>query len=179
MKVVECVKRFLKQEGLIWKGEAISFSGKSIKKLTEEDFDKLTERDYIIDFGKDGQVALTMEIDLINFKIIGVNLDCTLNCYCGDKKENEKLCEERDLSKEWIKYQLMSRGLVYATMFKQRCNEEREKVKEESNKQRKQIQKKIEFLEKKMTYVDFDEKQGLKNISNLEKIVKDAEVKSL
>jgi len=73
----------------------------------------------------------------------------------------------------------MSRGLVYATMFKQRCNEEREKVKEESNKQRKQIQKKIEFLEKKMTYVDFDEKQGLKNISNLEKIVKDAEVKSL
>ena len=179
MKVVECVKRFLKEEGLKWKGEAFSSSKKSVVKLTEEDFDNLVERDYIIDFGKDGQVALSIEIDLITFKINGVNINTDLVCYVGDKKENEKLCEERDLSRDWIKYQLKSRGLIYATMFKKRCQEERSKVKEESEKQRKQLQKKIEYLEKKISYVDLDEKQGLKNISNLEKIVKESEVKEL
>jgi len=169
MKTVDCVKKFFSSIGLKWTGMLSTTKDKDFREANEEDFETLQEIDYLIDFGKDGQVALNVEIDLINFKINGESLDCGISCYPGDKNENKKLCKPRDLSKDWIKIQLMCKGLIYATLLRKKMEDEKIKIKENSDSTRKKLTKKIEYLTHRIENVDEEEKSQLKQISMMEK----------
>ncbi len=172
MKNVLCVKKFFKSEGLNWTGLLATSKDKDFRPATEEDFEVLQEIDYLIDFGKDGQIALMAEIDLINFKINGIDNDVAVSCYPGDKNENKKLCKDRDLTKKWIQFQMSSKGLVFATMIRDRIDQERKKVVEDSESRIKKLEKKIEFLSHKIEDVKDEESQKLKELTKIEKSIK-------
>lgn len=171
MKNTLCIKKFFKANGLNWTGLVCGEKEDEFRPATEEDFENLSLMDYLIDFGKDGQIALNVEIDTITFKINGESNDCALSCYAGDKEENLKLCEERDLSNNWIHFQLSSKGLSFAITLREKINEARQKVVAESETRIKRIEKKIKFLTIKVEDVKEEQEQKLEHLSQIEKSI--------
>lgn len=176
MNLIGHIKNFLATEGLNWNGE-IEYKIKTKKgkvadfrQAESSDFEKEGEQQtIIIDFGKDGQIALEVSIDLMNFKILGIALDYGLTCYSGEDDKNEKICRERDLSNEWFKYMLVNGGLVYRTAIKNILDMKKVEAEEYLNKRINDLDRKIGYLEKKKDY----EKQSYeKKISNLKKLEK-------
>ncbi len=176
MNLIDHIKGFLLTKGLNWNGE-IEYEIKTKKGKVADfrqaesyDFEKEgEEQTIIIDFNKDGQIALEVAIDLINFKILGIALDYGLTCYAGKNDKNEKLCRERDLSNEWLKYMLVNGGLVYRTAIKELLDMKKVEAKEFLNKRVNDLDRKIGYLEKKKDY----EKQSYENkIADLKKLEK-------
>lgn len=176
MNLVEHIKEFLKKQGLNWNGE-IEYKIKTKKgkvadfrQAESSDFEKEGEQQIIIiDFKEDGQIALEVSIDLMNFKILGTALDFGLTCYAGEHDKNIKLCRERDLSNEWLKYLLVNGGLVYRTAIKNILDMKKQEAEQYLNKRIGDLDRKIGYLEKKKDY----EKQSYeKKISNLKKLEK-------
>ena len=111
---------------------------------------------------------LHYRLKLINFKIHGESFDVACSCYAGDKEENKKLCEERDLSKDWIRYQLKMNGLIYAVLLKNKCDEERAKLRQKSEQRVKQLDKKISYLKRSKEKIEEEKQNKLKEIKSLE-----------
>ena len=173
MKTVECVKKFFSQNGLTWFYQICTSKDKKFREATEEDFEILKNNKFEIDFNQDGKVILEVEIDLITFKINGISLKHDFNCYAGEDDKNIKLCEERDLSKEWIMFQLKSKGLIYATMFRDRMEKEKEKVRAHSESRRHQLTRKIEYLNRSIERETEYEKQEIKALEDIEKLAEE------
>ena len=174
MKTVDCVKRFFDKNGLKWSGSIKTSKEKEFRKAEEEDFNDLKNNYYLIDFTEDGKVILKAEVDLITFKINGISFDNDFVCYSGEDDVNIHLCEERDLSTEWIKFQLKSKGLIYATMFRDRIQKEKEKVRTQSESRRKQLNRKIEYLNRSIEKVNDAEKQEINELEDIEKLAEKA-----
>ena len=168
MNIVENISSFLRVNGLNWTGKLMTGKDEDFRPATAEDFEELNNVDLLISFGKDGEMALSAEIDIINFKILGESFDVACFCYAGDKEENKKLCEGRDLSKDWVKFQLKSSGLIYAVALKTKCDKEREKVEQKSEQRVKQLSRKIAYLQRSIEKVTEDKKQHLNEIKSLE-----------
>jgi len=168
MDIFKNIKAFLKTNGLNWTGKISRYIDQDFRPATAEDFEDLNNVDLLISFGKDGEIAMSAEIDLINFKILGESLDVACFCYAGDKDENKKLCEARDLSKDWVKFQLKRNGLVYATALRIKCVKEREKVEQKSEQRTKQLNRKISYLQRSIEKIKEDKQQHLNEIKSLE-----------
>ncbi|MBR4998852.1 MAG: hypothetical protein IKY10_03130, partial [Clostridia bacterium] len=105
--LVENIKEFLKAKGLNWTGDILTRRKKDFRPATAEDFKNLDVADYLIDFGEDGEIALSIEIDEITFKIYGETFDIGYEKYAGDNKEIKKIIkrfEDKDFSKDFIKF---------------------------------------------------------------------------
>lgn len=170
--MVENVKAFLKELGLNWKGSIITHREKDFRPATEEDFKFLGNADYLIDFGKDGEIAISIEIDEITFKIYGESFDLAYTCYAGDNEKNLKLIrklEDKDFSNEWIKFQLKKSGLVYAAALRLKCLEKKQKINEESERKQKQYRRKIEYLNR---CIEKNENARIRECNEIEKIIR-------
>ena len=103
--LVENIKEFLKAKGLNWTGDILTRRKKDFRPATAEDFKNLDVADYLIDFGEDGEIALSIEIDEITFKIYGETFDIGYEKYAGDNKEIKKIIkrfEDKDFSKDFM-----------------------------------------------------------------------------
>ena len=167
--IVENVKEFLKSKGLNWTGDIIR-KGKNFRPATIEDFKNLEMADYLINFGNDGEIALTIEIDDITFKIYGESYDIAYSCYAGENEENKKLCEERDLTKEWIQFQLEKSGLIYAAALRIKCQQKIDDVNKEKEKRKKQLERKIEYLQRSIDKTEENAEAEIKKIKKIEKL---------
>lgn len=175
MKMISCVKKFFEKQGLNWTGKILAAKDKDFRKAGEQDFEILRNNDYLISFGKDGEIALSCEIDLMTFKINGESFDCVYNCYAGDNEENKKLCEERDLSKDFINFQLKNRGLIYAVNLKKKCEKEKDRIHIETASKVKKIEKKIEVLNKRIIVIKEEEKEEINQLIEIEKMAEKVE----
>ena len=173
---MDYLKLFFKLNGLNWTGFVCGYKDDDFRPATEEDFDKLKELDYLIAFGKDGQIALNAEIDLITFKINGESFDYAVSCYAGDNNQNKKVCKERDLSKEWIKFQLQNKGMVYATALRRICKDLKDEVKDETERRIRKIKLKIEHLNNSIEKTEESYNQKIKEINKLEKMADNIEL---
>lgn len=176
MDFIQNIKKFLKLQSLNWTGEIILGKEKDFRPATLEDFSKLQDMDFRINFGTDGEVALSMEIDLINFKINGETFDIVYTCYAGDNEENKSLCEERDLSTEWVKYQLKQNGLVYNTMLRKKCEEEKLKIQEETKRKEKQLERKIKYLKRSIDKTKENSNREITKLEYYENLAKEIEL---
>lgn len=178
MDLIENIKEFLKIKGLNWTGEVSTRNGKNFRLARVEDFKYLKNADYIIDFGKDGQIALSMEIDEITFKIYGESFDVGFTCYAGHNDKNIKLVrklEDKDFSKEFIKFQLEKCGLVYATLLRKKCEEKKQEVEENEERRIGQLTRKIDYLNKSIQSTKEDSKKKIQSINRLEKLASEYE----
>lgn len=173
MDLIENIKAFFKTKGLNWTGEIITHRKEDFRPATAEDFKFLGNADYLIDFGEDGKIALSAEIDLITFKIYGETFDVCYSCYAGDNEENKKLIEsleDKDFSKEFIQFQLKSSGLLYAAALRIKCQEQRTKVEEEAGRRVKQLTRKIGYLNSKIKKTEDEAFDKIKEINDIEKL---------
>ena len=175
MDIVKDIKAFLGTKGLNWNGEIMAGRDKDFRPATEKDFNELDNYDFLISFGKDGEIAVSIEVDLIHFRINGESFEASCNCYAGDKEENKKLCEERDLSKEWVMFELKSNGLIYAAALKLQCAREKEKTETQSEQRVKQLDRKIAYLERSKEKVEENKNIRLNEIASIEKLVQEVE----
>ena len=113
--MLEEIKEFLNQNGLNWTGNISKSSNINFRKAAEEDFKTLEIADFLISFESDGYMAIAVELDLANFRILGETFDYAVDVYAGNNVYNKSLCEEKDLSQEWINFQLKKNGLLYFT----------------------------------------------------------------
>ena len=168
MDIVKDIKAFLKKNGLNWTGKMMAGIDQDFSYAPVGAFEHLQTVDLLISFGKDGEIALSAEIDLINFKILGESFDVPYSCYAGHNGENKKLCEERDLSKEWVEFQLKTNGLVYATALRCRCAQKKEETIKQSEQRVKQLSRKIAYLQRSIEKVTEYKQQHLNEIKSLE-----------
>ena len=63
MDIVKNIKSFLKKNGLSWTGKITTSKDQDFRSAKEEDFQDLKNVDLLISFGKDGEIALSAEID--------------------------------------------------------------------------------------------------------------------
>ncbi len=179
MNLIDHIKKFLATKGLNWTGE-IEFA-KMDKIGTWADFRQAEIRDFeiegqtqtiVIDFSKDGQIALVVVIDLINFEIKGIAPEYGLTCYAGDNDENVELCRERDLSQEWLEYMLVNGGLVYRSAIINLCAEKKILAETSFNNHQKIIDREIENLERKRTIARKEFEEKITSLSKLEEKAK-------
>ena len=115
--MIESIKEFLKQQNLNWTGNISK--GMDFYPADEQDFKDLEIIEFLISFGADGMMALSVEIDCANFNILGI-----FNDYWFEKDASEKFKElgkARDLSQEWINFQINKKGLLYAVKLRDYC----------------------------------------------------------
>ncbi|MFQ6752620.1 MAG: hypothetical protein ACLRFL_03555 [Clostridia bacterium] len=177
MNLVEHIKNFLAKQGLNWNGE-IEYDIKT-KKGKVADFRQAEASDFekegdqqtiIIDFGKNGQIALVVGIDLIDFHIYGIDPGWAMTAYPGDNDEIMELCDEhRDLSNEWFEYMLVNGGLVYRQAIIKICAKKKEEAEEYLNKRLLDLDRKIGYLEKKKGYEKAAYKEKITELNKLEK----------
>lgn len=173
MNIIENIKAFFKEKGLNWIGKIATSKDDDFRDVTPKDFEVLSNNDFLFSFGCDGEIALTCEIDLITFKINGESFDITYYSYAGDNEENKKIIEsleDKDFSQEWVTLQLKNSGLVYAVALRNKCQEEKNRIRDFSEKRRNQITKKIEYLNDKIKYINEDEIRELSSIEEIEKL---------
>lgn len=170
MNYVENIKKFLKSQGLIWTGHVYKNSKNKLKGVKDEDFEKLEEKTLIINFGEDGLCGMDAEIDIMNFRINGENTHCPFTAYAGDDEQNVVLLRERNLSKEWVQFQLKNCGLVYAVALRKKCEEEKIKVQQDAETERRHLTKKIEYLGKRLVRTNEEEERKIKKISEIEEL---------
>lgn len=173
MNYVENIKKFLKTQGLIWTGHVYKNSKNKLNNVKDSDFEKLAEKTLIINFGEDGLCGMDAEIDLMTFRINGENINCPFTAYAGDDELNVELLRERNLSKEWVQFQLKNCGLVYAVALRKKCEEEKIRVQQEAETERKHLNKKIEYLGKRLIRANAEEERKIKKISEIEEMAKD------
>lgn len=171
MNNIKHIKNFFKENGLEWTGLLCGPKDDDFRPATEEDFKKLNNLDYLINFGEDGQIALNAEIDLITFIINGESFDYAVSCYA--KEEHEEVCQERNLSKEWISFQLKNRDLVFSTLLRNKCNELKDSIKEDKDRRVKRLSNKIEYLTRSIGKVEAEYERKLKDITEIENLVKE------
>lgn len=175
MNLIENIKLFFEKKGLKWTGEIITHRKEDFRPATAEDFKFLSNADYLIDFGEDGKIALSAEIDEVTFKIYGESFDFCYSCYAGDNEKNIKLIrklEDKDFSKEFIKFQLEKCGLVYATLLRRKCEEQKQKVEEEKEKRVKQLTRKIDYLGRSIVKTEENAKKQIRQIKSIENLAK-------
>jgi len=179
MDLVEHIKNFLAQQGLNWNGEIEYEIKKNHQSIADfrmaraEDFEKEGDtQTIIIDFGKLGQIALVVSINLINFRIEGTAPEYGFTCYAGDNDENVKLCEERDLSQEWLEYMLVNGGLVYRTALIKLCAEKKKLAELSLDNTQKLIDREIEKFQRQREIARRKCEAKISNISKLEEKAK-------
>lgn len=173
MNIVLNIKNFLKDQGLRWTGMLMKGKEKQFRLAKSADFENLDYVDLLLDFGADGNMAICVEIDLFNFKIHGESFDFGFSCYAGDNDKNLKLCEERDLKQEWIKFQKQNNGLVYLTAVRKKCEEEKAKISQQRETRVKQLTKKIEFLNRSINRVKNNAQEEIKSLEETIKTIEE------
>lgn len=175
MDLIEIIKEFLKTKSLNWTGYISTHKDEDFRPAKIEDFEHLSNADYLIDFGEDGQMALSIEVDDITFKIYGESYDVGFSCYAGDNEKNIKLIqkiEDKDLSEKFIKFQLETCGLVRARYIIKRSQEEQQKIKAKHETIRTKKAKKIKFLKQGIQNDKIFEKEELKEFLKIERMAK-------
>ena len=178
MNLIENIKEFFKLKGLNWTGDILTQTGKNFRPSTEQDFESLRNLDYLIDFGEDGQIALSAEIDSITFKVYGESFDVGFTCFAGKNEKNLKLIrklEDKDLSKEFVQFQLQKCGLIYAVLLRKKCEEKTQQVEDEKQKRVNQLTRKIEYLTRNVEGTEEAAKKEIKAINGLKNLAKDFE----
>ena len=172
--IIEKIKAFFNELGLNWSGKIISQIHDNEIDAKDEDFEKLKNLELIMDFGKEGKIVLSCEIDLLNFRIYGEAFDVYGYCPAGLTKESIKLCRERDVSEQWVKFQLENCDLVYATIIKKKYEEKKTQINNESERRKKQLERKIKYLN---SSIDKVEEARKKEVAICDKFIKLAEEK--
>jgi hypothetical protein len=170
MDLIANIKKFLRTKGLNWNGQIIKGKEKEVRFAGERDFENCDITDMLLSFGSDGYMAITAEIDLTNFKIHGECFDYGFSCYAGDNDKNIKLCQEQDLTKEWIEFQIKNSGLLFASALRVKCEKDKAKVKETTETRVNQLNRKIEYLQRSIDKIKSNETEKLKEIQELEKL---------
>ena len=168
------IKGFLKQNGLEWTGDISTYKNQDFKPAKEEDFKDLDIIHFLISFENEGYMAIGIELDLIRFTILGESIGVGFDKYAGNEK-NKKLFEERDLSKEWIDFQLKNNTLVYASLLRKCCEKERKIINTMYDGREERILNKIEELQRRTKELKLERNQKLEQINQLEQKAEEAE----
>ena len=141
------IKEFLKQNGLNWSGEISTALNQDFYKAKEEDFKDVDIIDFLITFDNQEYMAISIELDLAKFTILGESVACGFDKYAGNNLKNKKLCEERDLSQDWVKFQLRKNGLIYATTLRSYCEKNKNRIERSYEEKEKILNAKIKVLQ--------------------------------
>ena len=126
---VEDIKAFLSEKGLKWNGDI--YKKNYFELAVPAHFSKLKENTIVISFDEDGFIGLVVEIDLINFKIYGIDMDCPLNATTGKNDENIRLIkklEGKDFTKQWIEFLIKHKGLIYRAAIQNALEQAKDEV---------------------------------------------------
>ena len=164
------IKKFLQTQNLNWTGEILTVANQDFRPAKEEDFKDLDIIEFLISFGKQGYMSISIEIDLANFRILGETFDCGFDKYAGKNPENKKLCKERDLSKEWVDFQFKNNSLLYSADLRVYC-------KKNKNILQRRYEEKEKSLNAKMKVLQLNKAKSLKVYKDLEEQVREVEKK--
>lgn len=161
--MIERIKAFLKQIGLDWTGEISTMYDDDFRTAEDKDF---KEKDifYLLLSFEEGNACLVVEIDLVSFCILGEFKDIYFDKYAGIEDKNKELMKQRDLSKEWVDFQLKNSPLVYRDALKKFCEKRKQTIE-------KHYQEKERLLKAKLDNLQKNKEKSLKEYEDLEALI--------
>lgn len=170
MELVESIKLFFNQLGINWNGSIFQKEQKDFIDPTEDDFKKLEMRTFMIEFEDGDCCGLVAEIDNTSFRINGEDERLQLSKNSLNHKDNIlklREIEYTDFSEKFIKFQLKTRGLVYATLVREKLEEKKNLINSEAKKREKQLTRKIEFLNRSVERNEETRREQIQEIDNI------------
>ena len=165
--MIERIKEFLKQHNLDWTGEIITMFDDNFRTAEDKDFKEKDIYNLLISF-KEGNACLAVEIDLVSFYVLGEFKDLSFEKYAGKEEKNQELMEKRDLSKEWVEFQLKNSPLVYSIALKKFCEKRKTEIENSYNEKEKLLKVKLRNLQASKANI-------LKKYDDLEALIEIAE----
>ena len=165
--MIERIKAFLKQNGLDWTGDISTMYDDDFRPAEDKDFKEKDIYNLLLSF-EEGNACLLVEIDLVSFYVLGEFKDIYFDKYAGIEDKNKELMKQRDLSKEWIDFQMKNNGLVYITAVKKYC-ENRKAIIE------KHYEEKEKLLKEKLNNLQKNREKSLKEYEDLEALIESIE----
>ena len=165
--MIERIKAFFKQNGLNWTGDISTMYDDDFRPAEDKDFKEKDIYNLLLSF-EEGNACLLVEIDLVSFYVLGEFKDIYFDKYAGIEDKNKELMKQRDLSKEWIDFQMKNNGLVYITAVKKYC-ENRKAIIE------KHYEEKEKLLKEKLNNLQKNREKSLKEYEDLEALIESIE----
>lgn len=165
--MIERIKAFLKQNGLDWTGKISTMYDDDFRTAEDKDFKEKDIYNLLISF-EEGDACLSVEIDLVSFYVLGEFKDIYFDKYAGIEDKNKDLMKQRDLSKEWIDFQMKNNRLVYSVALKKYC-EKRKAIIE------KHYEEKEKLLIAKLNNLQKNKEKSLKEYEDLEALIENAD----
>lgn len=165
--MIERIKGFLEQNKLNWTGEIITMFDNDFRPAEDKDFKEKDIFNLLLSF-EEGNACLAVEIDLVSFYVLGEFHDLCFEKYAGNKEQNKELMQQRDLSKEWVEFQLKNSPLVYSTALKKYCEKRKAEIE-------KSYEKSEKLLKAKLNNLQMNKEQRLKEYDDLEALIENAD----
>ena len=165
--MIERIKEFLKQNNMEWTGDIITYKDDDFRAATDKDFRLKDIYNLLISF-PDGNMCASIEIDIVGFYIVGELKGIYIENYAGNNEENQKFFEQRDLSKEWIDFQLKNYSLVYAAALRKYCEKNKQLVETRYEEKERMLKSRLESLQR-------DKENSLKEYEELEALIETTE----
>ena len=141
MNIFEMIDEFLKSQGLVWFNREVVTNEirdkmvytREIMECDIKDFKMFTIPVEIASLVGKHKIIFNLDIsvDWLRFEVYGLNMRFP-KCFAL-KEEYEKLFEERTLDKEWQKFCLTKKGLVYETTVRKYVAEQKREISEETH----------------------------------------------
>ena len=133
----------------------------------DKDFKEKDIYNLLLSF-EEGNACLLVEIDLVSFYVLGEFKDIYFDKYAGIEDKNKDLMKQRDLSKEWIDFQMKNNGLVYITAVKKYCENRKAIIEKHYDEKEKLLKEKLNNLQK-------NKEKSLKEYEALEALIESIE----
>lgn len=172
--MIEDIKKFLETQNLHWTGDISKSTYQDFSPAKEKDFEELDIIDFLLKFGSQGYMAISIELDLKRFNILGETFDCGFDKYAGKNIANKELCVARDLSSDWVDFQLKNNTLLYASALRVACQKERNIIKMQYKSKEEDIDRQMKELYIKKVTLNNEKQQKIEAIEDLEKRAEDA-----
>lgn len=143
------IRQFFNKLGLNWSG--FVYKNKSFVEFCDKDLKNLKAHSFVVELPNEINFGLIAEIDDVTFRIL--SLDQSLPIYSNNENFKERIkiikkLENKDFSKDFIKFQLDNNDKLYSSMIKEKFIEKKNLINLEAAKREKQLKRKIEFLNK-------------------------------
>ena len=157
--MIESIKKFLNKYNLEWKGHIATIYSPEFYNAGKKDFKEKEIVKFLIYTGENKCLEVYIEIDIATFEVVSIK----------EKDDNgiernveiESIIEKKDLSQEWIKFQLSENSLIYAVALKEYCEKHKKRINLEYD-------KKVEKIKKRLDAVDEYRVSALKKYEDIE-----------